>query len=71
MLQNGCIVGLKDTSTDFLNYLEKSNLALGQAISIQNINDFDKSIDILLGKSTTLTISYIVAQNIFIKKIAK
>jgi DtxR family Mn-dependent transcriptional regulator len=67
----GLIVGLKDTSKDFLNYLVKSGLTLGQSVGIKDINDFDQSIDIIIGSSSTLTVSNTVAQNIFIKKLSR
>ncbi|MFT4753392.1 MAG: DtxR family Mn-dependent transcriptional regulator [Salibacteraceae bacterium] len=67
----GLIVGLKDTSSDFLNYLVKSGLTLGQSVGIKDINDFDQSIDIIVGSSNNLTVSNTVAQNIFIKKLSR
>jgi len=69
--QFGLIVGLKDTSPDFLNYLVKSGLTLGQSVGVKDINDYDNSIDILVGSSNNLTISNIVAQNIYIKKLSR
>lgn len=67
----GLVVGLKDTSPDFLNYLVKSGLTLGQSVGIKDINEFDHSIDIIVGSSNKLTVSNTVAQNIFIKKLSR
>lgn len=67
----GLIVGLKDTSSDFLNYLVKSGLTIGQSVGVKDINEFDQSIDIIIGSSNTLTVSDTVAQNIFIKKLSR
>ncbi len=67
----GLIVGLKDTSSDFLNYLVKSGLTLGQSVGIKDINDFDGSIDIIIGSTSPLTVSSEVAKNIFIKKLSR
>ena len=67
----GLIVGLKDTSPDFLNYLVKSGLTLGQSVGVKEINQYDGSIDIIVGSNNKLTVSNIVAQNIFIKKLSR
>ena len=67
----GLIVGLKDTSSEFLNYLVKCGLTLGQSVGIKDINEFDNSIDIIVGSTSTLTVSHTVAQNIFIKKLSR
>lgn len=69
--QFGLVIGLKDTSPDFLNFLVKSGLTLGQSVGIKDINDFDNSIDIIVGSNNTLTISNLVAKNIYIKKLSR
>lgn len=68
--QKGCIVGLKDTSTDFLDYLDTSKLTIGQPICIKTINDFNQAIEIQVGDAHLLNISHAVAHNIYIKKIS-
>ena len=67
----GLVVGLKDTSPDFLKYLVKTGLTLGQSVGVKNINDFDKSIDIIVGSTNPVTISSTVAENIYIKKLSR
>lgn len=69
--QFGLVVGLKDTSPDFLNFLVKSGLTLGQSVGIKDINEFDNSIDIIVGSTNQVTISSVVAQNIYIKKLSR
>ena len=69
--QFGLVVGLKDTSPDFLNFLMKSGLTLGQSVGVKDINEFDNSIDITVGSANLITISSIVAENIYIKKLSR
>lgn len=67
----GLVVGLKDTSPDFLKYLVKMGLTLGQSVGVKNINEYDKSIDIIVGSTNPVTVSSTVAENIFIKKLSR
>ncbi|WP_142784373.1 metal-dependent transcriptional regulator [Changchengzhania lutea] len=62
-----CIcVGVKDSSSDFLKYLDKNNIALGTKFQVSNREPFDNSIKI---KTNTqeLIISNIIANNLFVK----
>ena len=63
-------VGVKDTSTDFLQYLDKQNIALGSKIKILSKETFDNSLQIKINHSK-LIISNKIAENIFIKKMNK
>lgn len=69
--QFGLIVGLKDTSSDFLNFLVKSGLIIGQSVGVKDINEFDNSIDIIVGSINPISISSMVAKNIYIKKLSR
>jgi DtxR family Mn-dependent transcriptional regulator len=69
--QFGLVVGLKDTSPDFLSFLVKSGLTLGQSVGVKDINEFDNSIDIIVGSTSTITISSQVAENVYIKKLSR
>ena len=69
--QFGLIVGLKDTSPDFLSFLVKSGLIIGQSVGVKDINDFDNSIDIIVGSINPISISSMVARNIYIKKLSR
>ena len=63
------ITGVIDHGTSFLRYLSKSNLSLGQKITVKNIQEFDKSMDIgIQGKSALLHISHDVAKNLLVVK---
>jgi DtxR family Mn-dependent transcriptional regulator len=64
--QKGICVGVKDTSSHFLKYLDKQEIALGSTIEILGKERFDLSLSIVVdGK--TLTISNKIASNLFVK----
>lgn len=64
--QTGICVGVKDSSTEFLKYLDKNQIALGSKIEILVKEDFDLSLKIKVNK-TELTISNKIAANLFVK----
>lgn len=65
-----CVMtGVVDHTTAFLQYLDKSGIALGHEIKIKDIVEFDHSLQIAINKSSTIFISNEVAKNILaIKK---
>lgn len=60
-------VGVKDTSTAFLKYLNKNGIALGEDLKIVSREEFDGSMSILVGNKE-ITISNKIANNLFVKK---
>lgn len=62
-----CIcVGVDDSSTEFLSYLDKNNIALGAEIHIVSKEPFDDSMNIKVnGKS--LVISKLISNNLYVK----
>ena len=64
--QSGICVGVKDTSSDFLQYLDKQEIALGSQIQILEKESFDSSYRIRVG-SKELMISNKIASNIYIQ----
>ena len=64
--QAGICVGVKDTSSDFLQYLDKQEIALGSQIQILEKESFDSSYRILVG-SREIMISNKIASNIYIQ----
>ena len=64
--QTGICVGVKDSSSEFLKYLDKQGIALGSRIEIIEKETFDSSLKIKLD-SKELTISNKIAGNIFVK----
>ena len=64
--QTGICVGVKDTSSEFLQYLDKQNIALGSKIEVLNKESFDSSLKIRVNNKE-LTISNKIATNLFVK----
>ena len=64
----GTFVGVKDSSSAFLKFLDKRKIALGSNIKILHIEDFDDSLHIGMDE-TNLTISMKSGNNIYITKI--
>ena len=59
-------VGVKDTSSDFLRYLDKQEIALGKEITVLEKEAFDNSMLIRIG-ANEFTISQQIATNIYVK----
>lgn len=66
--QIGVCVGVKDTSSEFLQYLDKQEIALGSKIEVISKESFDLSLKIKVGNKD-LMISNKIAANLFVKKV--
>jgi DtxR family Mn-dependent transcriptional regulator len=64
--QKGICVGVKDTSSEFLKYLDKQKIALGSKIEILSKESFDLSFKINVD-GVVLTISNKIASNLFVE----
>lgn len=64
--QVGICVGVKDTSSEFLKYLDKQGIALGSKIECVSKESFDLSLKIKVNERE-LTISNKIASNLFVK----
>ncbi len=64
--QKGTCVGVKDTSSEFLKYLDKQKIALGSKIEILSKESFDLSFKISVD-GIVLTISNKIASNLFVE----
>jgi DtxR family Mn-dependent transcriptional regulator len=64
--QTAICVGVKDSSADFLKYLDKQEIALGSKIEIISKETFDLSTKIVVNDKE-LTISNKIASNLFVK----
>jgi DtxR family Mn-dependent transcriptional regulator len=62
----GICVGVKDTSSDFLKYLDKQEIALGSQMEIIEKESFDASLRIRVG-TNEITVSQKIASNIYIQ----
>jgi DtxR family Mn-dependent transcriptional regulator len=59
-------VGVDDSSSDFLKYLDKHNIALGSKIKVMATEPFDESITILID-GVHLSVSKHVSNNLFVR----
>jgi DtxR family Mn-dependent transcriptional regulator len=66
--QTGICVGVKDTSSEFLKYLDKQEIALGSKIEFVSKETFDLSLKIKVD-GRDLTVSNKIASNLFVKVI--
>ena len=64
--QTGICVGVKDSSTEFLKYLDKNQIALGTKIEILTKEEFDQSLKIIV-ENQELIISNKIASNLFVR----
>ena len=64
--QNYICVGVKNSSVEFLQYLDKKNIFLGAPIKVISTEKFDQSLTINLN-SETISISNKIAENLYIK----
>ncbi|MDN3491693.1 metal-dependent transcriptional regulator [Winogradskyella bathintestinalis] len=61
-------VGVDDTSSKFLKYLDSNNIALGSIITVNHKEPFDNSIKISL-ENSEMVVSQSVAKNLYLKKV--
>ncbi|MFT5077459.1 MAG: DtxR family Mn-dependent transcriptional regulator [Urechidicola sp.] len=66
-LETGICVGVDDSSSEFLQFLDKQGIALGQKIEIIEKEPFDGSITIKINKKT-ISISNKIADNLYLQK---
>lgn len=64
--ESGIFVGVKDSSTTFLQFLDKRDIALGSEIKIIEKEPFDQSVLIKLNEQE-LRVSNLISGNIYIK----
>ncbi|MBL4709602.1 MAG: metal-dependent transcriptional regulator [Flavobacteriales bacterium] len=67
---NVMVTGVKDDSTEFLNYLKQLKIQLGTTLSIHATNAFDQSISIQTEEGIPISISEKVSNNLFIKSLS-
>jgi len=62
------VIGVKDSSTEFLQFLDKSNLKLGSNILVSEKYSYDGSVKIVLDKKDQQTLSNLVSKNLYVVK---
>lgn len=66
--ESGVVVGVKDHSTAFLQYLDQLQLILGARVKVIERFDYDESVKILLNGTKEQVLSKKVCQNLYIKQ---
>lgn len=61
------VIGVKDTSSSFLKFLDSSNIKLGQEIKVIFVEEFDQSMLIQIG-GKKISISHQISKNLYVKK---
>lgn len=64
--ETAVIIGVKDSGSEFLRYLEEKKLLLGRAISVQEVTAYDGSMQLLV-EQQPLAVSRQVAQNLYVR----
>lgn len=64
--ESGICVGVDDSSSEFLQFLDKKGITLGKKITILDKENFDDSLSILI-EGKKLSISNKIASNLYIK----
>jgi DtxR family Mn-dependent transcriptional regulator len=65
--ESGICIGVDDSSSEFLRFLDKKGITLGKKITILDKEDFDDSLSIEID-GEKLSISKKIANNLYIKK---
>ena len=65
--ESGVVVGVKDTSSKFLQYLDSVQIGLGTTVKVNERIEYDNSLIITTNKKKKMTISELVSQNLFIR----
>ncbi|WP_293875738.1 metal-dependent transcriptional regulator [Flavobacterium sp.] len=64
--QTGICIGVKDSSTQFLKYLDKNQITLGSKIEVLAKEEFDLSLKIKV-EEKVVTVSNVIGNNLYVK----
>lgn len=67
--EKGIVVGVKEHSKPYLNYLDNLNLVLGAEVFIEDKVEFDLSMKVKINNAEVVTISNQATKNLYIKKV--
>lgn len=67
--EKGIVVGVKEHSKSYLNYLDSLNLVLGAEVFVEDKAEFDSSMKVKINNAEVVTISNQATKNLYIKKI--
>jgi len=62
----GVVVAVQDSGTAFLKYLDKVGIHIGTKITVDEVIEFDGSMDITIDQKKSITVSKTVAENIWL-----
>ncbi len=62
------IIGVQDSSSSFLKFLDSANIKLGSTLKIQSKEEFDNSM-LIENNHISISISHQIANNLFVKKL--
>lgn len=63
------IKGVKDTSPEFLRYLEKLGIGLGSKLHIREVEPFDGSMSVIINQSSEASLSAAVCSNLYVHEL--
>ena len=63
------VICAKDSSTSFLNYLDKIKISLGAKLRVLDYFDYDNSLSVSIDNSPPITLSQKVSENIYVDKL--
>ncbi|HKK78293.1 MAG TPA: metal-dependent transcriptional regulator [Phaeodactylibacter sp.] len=66
--ESGIVVGVKDHSTAFLQYLDRMELVLGTNIEVLECFDYDESVKVRIAEEREQLLSKKVSQNLFVQR---
>lgn len=67
--EKGVVVGVKEHSKAYLNYLDHLKLVLGAEVFVEDKAEFDSSMKVKINNSEVVTISNQATKNLYIKKL--
>jgi DtxR family Mn-dependent transcriptional regulator len=65
--ERGVVVGVQESSSSFLQHLDRIQLVLGAKVEVLEIFEFDKSVKIKLNAQSEILVSSKVSENVFLK----
>lgn len=63
---SGVVVAVQDSGTAFLKYLDKVGISIGSRITVDDVVEFDGSMDVTIDQKKSITVSKTVAENIWL-----
>ncbi|PCH76319.1 MAG: iron-dependent repressor [Flavobacteriaceae bacterium] len=61
------VIGVKDSSSSFLKFLDNAGICLGKKIKVLTVEDFDQSMQLEI-ESKVITVSHQISKNLYVKK---